>query len=270
LQILIIFAAKQFHGMKKFVQDLKVIDNQAINTQYYLLKLKASGNLPEMLPGQFAEVKVDKAPNTFLRRPISIHDVDYDKNELHLLIEKKGEGTIVMADLQVGEMLNLVYPLGNTWSAPENAESFLLVGGGCGVAPLLYTARKLAENGKKVTTLIGGRGQANLLRIDAYKPYGEVFTSTEDSSHGETGFVTEHSVMKNLQVFDAVFTCGPEAMMKAVGKMAQTQNVHCEVSLENTMACGIGACLVCVQDTTEGHKCVCTDGPVFNINDLKW
>ncbi|MEA1874366.1 MAG: dihydroorotate dehydrogenase electron transfer subunit, partial [Bacteroidota bacterium] len=219
--------------MRKIVQDLKVIENQAINTQYYLLKLKASGDLPEIFPGQFAEVKVDKAPNTFLRRPISIHDVDYEKNELHLLIEKKGEGTIVMADLQEGEMLNLVYPLGNTWNIPENAESVLLIGGGCGVAPLLYTAKKLVENGKKVTTLIGGRSQANLLRIDAYEQYGEVYTSTEDSSHGETGFVTDQSVMQNLQAFDAVLTCGPEAMMKAVGKMAQAQNVHCEVSLEN-------------------------------------
>ncbi|MDA3912394.1 MAG: dihydroorotate dehydrogenase electron transfer subunit [Bacteroidales bacterium] len=256
--------------MKKHIQDLKVIENQAINSQYYLLKLRASGTLPEILPGQFAEVKVDKAPNTFLRRPISVHDVVYDKNELHLLIEKKGEGTITMADLQEGESLNLVYPLGNTWSIPAKTESVLLVGGGCGVAPLLFTARKLAENGIKVTTLIGGRGTANLLRIDAYKPFGEVFTSTEDSSHGETGFVTQHSVMQNLQAFDAVLTCGPEAMMKALGKMAQEQKVHCEVSLENTMACGIGACLVCVQDTKEGHKCVCTDGPVFNVNDLKW
>ncbi|MEA1874255.1 MAG: dihydroorotate dehydrogenase electron transfer subunit, partial [Bacteroidota bacterium] len=125
-------------------------------------------------------------------------------------------------------------------------------------------------NGKKVTTLIGGRSQANLLRIDAYEQYGEVYTSTEDSSHGETGFVTDHSVMQNLQAFDAVFTCGPEAMMKAVGKMAQAQNVHCEVSLENTMACGIGACLVCVQDTIEGYKRACVDGPIFNINYLKW
>jgi len=261
---------KQFHGMKKYIQDLKVIENQAINNQYYLLKLKAFDNLPEILPGQFAEVKVNKAPNTFLRRPISVHDVVYEKNELHLLIEKKGEGTIAMAELQEGEMLNLVYPLGNTWSVPAEAESVLLVGGGCGVAPLLFTARKLAENGKKITTLIGARGMANLLRIDAYMPYGEVLTSTEDSSHGETGFVTQHSIMQNLMAFDAVLTCGPEAMMMAVGKMAQKQNVHCEVSLENTMACGIGACLVCVQDTTEGHKCVCTDGPVFNVNVLKW
>jgi dihydroorotate dehydrogenase electron transfer subunit len=256
--------------MKKYIQDLKVIENQAINEAYFLIKLGFSGTLPNILPGQFAEVKVDKAPNTFLRRPISVHDVDYAKNELHLLIEKKGEGTHVLSELEEGQMFNLVYPLGNTWAATETAESFLLVGGGCGVAPLLYTARKLAEQGKKVTTLIGGRGKANLIREEAYKQYGEVYTTTEDGSHGETGFVTQHSVMQDLSGFDAVFTCGPEPMMKAVGKLAQEQNVHCDVSLENTMACGIGACLVCVQDTNEGHKCVCTDGPVFNVNDLKW
>ena len=256
--------------MKKYIQDLEIIENQALNDTYFLLKLKSSGDLPNILPGQFAEVKVDNAPHTFLRRPISVHDVDYVRNELHLLIEKKGEGTQILSELIEGQTINLVFPLGNTWSVPGSAGSVLLVGGGCGVAPLLYTARKLASGGKTVSTLIGGRGRANLLRIDAYKAYGDVFTSTEDSSHGEPGFVTEHSVMKDLTKFDAVLTCGPEAMMKAVGKMAQEQNVHCEVSLENTMACGIGACLVCVQDTKEGHKCVCTDGPVFNINDLKW
>lgn len=256
--------------MKKHIQDLRVIDNQVISANYFLLILSSDQVLPDMLPAQFAEVKVENSPNTFLRRPISIHDVDKDKNELHLLIEKKGEGTHTLANLKTGDNLNLVYPLGNTWSKPDKINRVLLVGGGCGVAPLLYTARKFASEGIKVVTLIGGRSKVNLLRERAYLEYGEVFTSTEDASCGEKGLVTQHSVMQNLHDFDAIYTCGPEPMMKAVGKMAQKQAVFCEVSLENTMACGIGACLVCVQDTKHGHKCVCTDGPVFNINDLKW
>jgi dihydroorotate dehydrogenase electron transfer subunit len=86
---------------------------------------------------------------------------------------------------------------------------------------------------------------------------------------GEKGFVTNHSVLKNVKL-DKIFTCGPTPMMKAVAAYASAENIDCEVSLENTMACGLGACLCCVTDTKEGHKCVCTDGPVFNIKDLKW
>jgi len=256
--------------MKKHIHKLSVVENTRLTDTYFLLKLTHNQPLPDMLPAQFAEIKVDAAPHTFLRRPISVHDVDTEQNELHLLIEIKGEGTETLSRLQPGDTLDTLYPLGNTWTVPDNSKNILLVGGGCGVAPLLYTARKFAAQGLRVTTLIGGRSEENLLRKEAYKAYGDVYTITEDASHGETGLVTGHSIMQNLQQFDSLYTCGPEAMMKAVGKAAQQAGVHCEVSLENTMACGIGACLVCVQETTEGHKCVCTDGPVFNINDLTW
>lgn len=256
--------------MKKHIHQLSVVENIRLTDTYFLLKLTHNQPLPDMLPAQFAEIKVANSPNTFLRRPISIHDVDRDKNELHLLIEIKGEGTETMSRLQAGDTLDTLYPLGNTWTVPQNSKHVLLVGGGCGVAPLLYTASKFAAQGLNITTLIGGRSEENLLRKEAYLAYGNVYTITEDASHGETGLVSDHRIMQNLQQFDALYTCGPEAMMKAVGKAAQQAGVYCEVSLENTMACGIGACLVCVQDTTEGHKCVCTDGPVFNINDLIW
>jgi dihydroorotate dehydrogenase electron transfer subunit len=256
--------------MKKHIHKLSVVANTRLTDTYFLLKLTHNKALPAMLPAQFAEIKVDAAPHTFLRRPISVHDVDTEQNELHLLIEIKGEGTETLSRLQPGDTLDTLYPLGNNWTVPDNSKNIMLVGGGCGVAPLLYTARKFAAQGLRVTTLIGGRSEENLLRKEAYKAYGDVYTITEDASHGETGLVTDHSIMQNLQQFDALYTCGPEAMMKAVGKAAQQAGVHCEVSLENTMACGIGACLVCVQETTEGHKCVCTDGPVFNINDLTW
>ncbi len=256
--------------MKKHVHNLQVVDNQKITDDYFLLKLTLNKPLPPMNPAQFAEIKIDNAPNTFLRRPISVHDVDGDKNELHLLIEIKGEGTKALSSLQPGDALNAVYPLGNTWSVPGNSKNVLLVGGGCGVAPLLYTARKFASEGLNVSTLIGGRSKENLLRKEAYAACGDVYTCTEDGSHGEKGLVTEHSVIKRLSDFDAVYTCGPVAMMKALAALAQKNDVFCQVSLENTMACGIGACLVCVQKTKNGNKCVCTEGPVFNVNELIW
>ena len=95
--------------------------------------------------------------------------------------------------------------------------------------------------------------------------------TTDDGSLGEKGFVTKHSILDDPEIkFDKIYTCGPEIMMKAVAKMARSKGIDCEVSLENTMACGIGACLCCVTETIDGNKCVCTEGPVFNINDLKW
>ncbi|MGC9332252.1 MAG: dihydroorotate dehydrogenase electron transfer subunit [Bacteroidales bacterium] len=256
--------------MKKHVHKLHVVDNQKLTDTSFLLKLTHEQALPPMLPAQFVEIKVEDAPHTFLRRPISIHDVNTDKNELHLLIEIKGQGTRKLSELTPGNRLDTIYPLGNTWTVPADASRVLLIGGGCGVAPLLFTARQFASQGLNVSTLIGGRSKENLLRKEAYEAFGKVYTCTEDGSHGEKGLVTEHSVISRLSDFDAVYTCGPEAMMKAVASLAQKNDVLCQVSLENTMACGIGACLVCVQETKNGNKCVCTDGPVFNVNDLLW
>ena len=256
--------------MKKFILNLVVKDNITLNNQYSLLILTSDDPLPPMLPGQFAEVRVDNSPNTFLRRPISINFVDTAKNELWLLIQKVGDGTKKLCAAKFGEIMNLVVPLGNSFSLPENIESeVLLVGGGVGIAPLLFWGACLFEKGYKCSFLLGGRSTENLLQLDDFAKYGTVYTTTEDGSHGEKGFVTQHSVLKDRN-FNAIYSCGPTPMMKAVAAYASLNNIFCEVSLENTMACGFGACLCCVTDTTEGHQCVCTEGPVFNISKLKW
>lgn len=256
--------------MKKFMLDLTVKENKSLNDQYNLIILTADDQLPDMFPGQFAEIKVDNAPNTFLRRPISVNFLDKEKNELWLLVQKVGEGTEKMCSTPAGDKMNLLVPLGNTFSLPENKdEEVLLIGGGVGTAPMLFLGSRLKDMGYSCNFLLGGRSESNLLQLDQFAAYGDVFTTTEDGSHGEIGFVTNHSVLQNKK-FQAVYTCGPTPMMKAVAAFAASKNIFCEVSLENTMACGFGACLCCVTDTTEGHKCVCTDGPVFNIQNLKW
>lgn len=256
--------------MKKYLHKLRVTENKRLNNQYFLIKLTSDQEFPQMYPAQFAEVKVENAANTFLRRPLSVHYVDRENNELHFLIEIKGEGTKTLSELKKGDLLDTLYPLGNTWTLPPKANKILLIGGGCGVAPLLYTAKVFSDKGCEVTTLIGGYSDQNLLRKKEYAKFGEIYTITEDGSHGEKGLVTEHSLIKRLTDFDAVFSCGPEAMMKAVAELAIKNNVFCEVSLEKNMACGIGACLVCVEETIQGNKRVCVDGPVFNVNELKW
>jgi len=256
--------------MKKFMLDLLVKSNSRLNDQYFLLILTHTAPLPEMLPGQFVEVRVDNSPTTFLRRPISINFFDKENNELWLLIQKVGDGTRKLGELKPNDSVNLILPLGNSFSLPQSHDAkLLLVGGGVGIAPMLFWGAKLKEMGFKPIFLIGGRSEANLLQLDEFKKYGELYCTTEDGSVGEKGFVTNHSILTDIN-FDAIYTCGPTPMMKAVAAYAQKNNVDCEVSLENTMACGIGTCLCCVTDSMDGHVCVCTEGPVFNITKLKW
>lgn len=252
------------------MHDLIVTANEPLNNQYFLLKLTHKEQLPEMLPGQFVEVLLDNSPNTFLRRPISINYVDRVNNELWLLIQIVGDGTRKMSELTKGKSVNIVYPLGNTFSEPlPTQKKTLLVGGGVGIAPMLMQGAYLKSKGYEPTFLLGARSDKDLLELDEFAKFGQVFTTTEDGSHGEKGYVTQHSILAT-EKFDKIYACGPTPMMKAVAAYATSFDIDCEVSLENTMACGIGACLCCVQDTKDGHKCVCTDGPVFNIKDLKW
>ena len=223
-----------------------------------------------MLPGQFAEIRVDGSPTTFLRRPISINYVDRKTNEVWFLVQLVGDGTRKLATVQKGDTVNVVLPLGNGFSMPESPEKkVLLIGGGVGTAPMLYLGEALLKAGCKPTFLLGARSKNDLLQLDQFAAFGEVHTTTEDGSMGEKGYVTMHSVLANNQ-FDMIYTCGPKPMMMAVSKYAKAHNIECEVSLENTMACGVGACLCCVEKTDEGHVCVCKEGPVFNIKKLLW
>lgn len=256
--------------MKKFILDLIIREIQFLNDQYFLMILSSDEELPEMHPGQFAEVRVDNSAEVFLRRPISINYVDKTNNELWLLIQQVGAGTRKLATLKPGDLLNLIVPLGNTFTLPESGQSnILLVGGGVGIAPMLFLGSRLNELGYSCNFLLGGRSEPYLVQKSEFEGFGTLYCTTEDGSYGEKGYVTNHSVLQNRQ-FDAIYCCGPTPMMKAVASYAASKDIFCEVSLENTMACGFGACLCCVTDTTEGHLCVCTEGPVFNITKLKW
>lgn len=266
--------------------DFTVVSLTRLNERNILLKLTPADRQPmeTIQAGQFVEVLIDKEPGVFLRRPISVHYADVERNELWLLVQIVGEGTRRLAALQTGEKLNLVYPLGKGFTMPDNdvrrREKYLLVGGGVGVAPLLDAGAALARAGKKVTFLLGWRSAREVIQVEAFKKYGDVCIATEDGTtvegfRCEKGFVTDHGVLQELATFDAVKVCGPKPMMVAVAKrLLQAKGTaepkYCEVSLENKMACGLGVCLCCVEDTKQGHRCVCSEGPVFDINDLKW
>lgn len=252
---------------KKAIVDFEVEDNIAAGNSYFKLVLRASEPIPEIIPGQFAQVRVDNSKTTFLRRPFSIHDVDTKSNRIAFLINKVGDGSRALSLMKKGETLNVMLPLGNGFGVGLVDKSLLLIGGGVGIAPMLYLGKNLALN-NDVSFLFGFRSVGNVIDLSDFKRYGKMFMTTEDGSAGEKGFVTEHSILRGS--FDKIFACGPTPMMKAVARYAKEHSIPCEVSLENKMACGLGACLCCVTKTNEGHKCVCSDGPVFDINDLQW
>jgi dihydroorotate dehydrogenase electron transfer subunit len=255
--------------MTKRIESLKVIDNKPLKKDFFILELESSGKLPEMKPGQFVQARIDGSQETFLRRPLSIHDVDFVRNTFKLLVQVVGKGTESLSKLNKGNSLNLIYPLGNSFTLPAKGARTLLVGGGCGIAPLLYLGRYLKAQGIIPDILLGFRNKDRILEYNDYEAVGNVFLTTEDGSAGEKGFVTEHSLLGKAS-YEKVFCCGPEMMMKALAGWCRKNNTDCEVSLENLMGCGIGVCLCCVVDTINGHLCTCTDGPVFNIKELKW
>lgn len=255
--------------MPKRIEDFIIRRNRRLNDDFFVLELDGMRTLPEIKPGQFVQVKVEASPETFLRRPISVHDVDYHKNILKLLIQIAGKGTETLSRLNPGESLNLIYPLGNSFSLPSKGERVLLIGGGCGIAPLLYLARCVASSGIVPDILLGFRNKSRIIEYEDYQDIGNVHLATEDGSRGFKGLVTDHPVMKE-DPFERIYCCGPEMMMKAVAFHCRNGGISCEVSLENLMACGIGACLCCVVDSVRGNLCTCIDGPVFNIMDLKW
>ena len=282
--------------MKKIL-FLTVVSVTKLHERYVLIKLTDSEPLPDIVPGQFVEVRVDHSPTTFLRRPISVNFVDYSTNELWLLVAVVGEGTRSLSLLKTGDKVNCVLPLGNGFASKtfesgfssrgknvqdantSRQKRFLLVGGGVGVAPLLYQGAELVKrNDIEVTFLLGARTAKDLLLLDEFRKYGRVQTTTEDGSDGERGFVTNHSILLQ-ECFDMIQCCGPTPMMRAVARYAREKGIDCQVSLENMMACGLGACLCCVEKVRrrdadgsvhERNVCVCKEGPVFNISELLW
>lgn len=288
------------------VTDFTIRSNEALNDRNRLIKVVPADHryLLPMRPGQFVQVLVDRSPNTFLRRPISINFVDREQNELWLLVQEVGEGTREICSRQPGETMNLIYPLGNSFTLPDGKgdrggdrleeecfergsrrrefhdvihqeeeynreDRFLLVGGGVGTAPLLFLGKELHARGLQADFLLGGRSVTDILQRADFEQYGTLYCTTEDGSLGEKGFVTHHSLWQEKR-YDFIYTCGPKPMMVAVAKLARERGVPCEASLENLMACGFGACLCCVEKTTRGNLNTCTEGPVFNTDMLSW
>lgn len=257
--------------MEKIVADHTVIQVTSPSEGNYFVHFQAPTELPEILPGHFAEIQVPDAPEVFLRRPFSILDVDYVEQTISFYVKVIGKGTKRLSELLPGQQVNLIYPLGNTFTIPDNTERALIVAGGSGIAPFILLGRELNDKNIPVTFLLGGRSAKDILLQEEFSQLGTVEITTEDGSLGEQGMVTQHSLFRTDPFdYDIIYTCGPDPMMHAVSRLAKEKRTPCEASLENMMACGFGVCLCCVTPTTEGNKRVCIEGPVFDTKKLKW
>lgn len=250
-------------------------ESRALNRRYQLIVLEPGDDKGAQLldepgsikPGQFMQILIPGTAGTFLRRPISICDAT--GNQLTLLVARAGNGTETLCNLTVGTQLDIVWPLGNGFSIPAAGKRVLLMGGGVGTAPLLYYSKKLKEAGVEVEVVLAARTAADILLADEIAAAASVHIATDDGTAGHHGLITTHPAFTDRD-YDLVATCGPRPMMRAIAHICDQRHIDCEVSLENVMACGIGACLCCVEKTNSGNKCVCTEGPVFKSTQLTW
>lgn len=239
--------------------SVKIITNRIISDNIYQMEVPFDG---EIRPGQFFMLRTGNAA-TLLPRPISV--CDHRDGVLTFLYQVVGRGTGELSAMQPGDSLTLTGPLGNGFPLEKLCGSIALVGGGIGVAPLLYTARQLRELGCKVASLVGYRDEI-FLTEELETASDSLKIATETGIHGKRGYVT--SLLKPEE-YSAVLCCGPEPMMRAVTQLCQIAGTPVYVSMETKMACGVGGCLVCTCTDKNGrnHR-ACTEGPVFRGEEI--
>ncbi|MCI5142507.1 MAG: dihydroorotate dehydrogenase electron transfer subunit [Candidatus Electrothrix sp. ATG1] len=258
--------------MSEFQQKCSILARDRLAADVFRLTLQAPGIAAGATPGQFVMVRVTDGLDPLLRRPFSIHR-SLASGNISLLFKVIGKGTEMLARRCIGDQLDVVGPLGNGFALPDD-RPVCLIGGGMGIAPLLFLAEHLHANGretKKDHVLLGARTQDELSPLaDEFSALGyTVQLATDDGSIGHKGFIPDLLDFL-LPTVEQVYTCGPHLMMKNVVRQCQQAEVNCQVSLETHMACGMGACLGCAVDGKKGLVHVCKHGPVFKADQLEW
>lgn len=250
-----------------------IVSHRKIAYCIYELTLKGEMATKMTDPGQFVHVKVNDQLVPLLRRPISIAKIDRDLQEFTLIYRAAGKGTKILSEKRVGDQLDVLGPLGHGFplEAVNEGETALLVGGGIGVPPLYELSSQLAKKGVNIIHVLGFETKDVVFYEERFKQLGQVFVATADGTYGTKGFVTKVIAAESID-FDVLFSCGPLPMLRAL-EVAYANEKQVYLSLEERMACGLGACFACVCHTTDdpnGHsyKKVCHDGPVFKAGEV--
>jgi len=263
-----------------------VLSNDEISPGYYRMRILAPEIGRSARAGQFVMLRIQTSLPPLLRRPFGIFRTGFlpadcdglpPKEYLELVYKVVGSGTEMMRQLQPGNRVEVMAPLGSSFDLGDPANDKILVGGGIGLVPLFKLAEELVTN-SRVRLLMGGRTRDDILAVTEFERIGvETYVSTDDGSLGEEGFVTR-VLERKLDKYPGadVFACGPMPMLEAVERICTTRNIPLQVSLEALMACGVGACLGCVvkgkghNDSAPRYLCTCKEGPVFRADELEW
>ena len=244
--------------MKQLI--MKILSIEALTKDVNKMVLEGDTS-PLSSPGQFVNFKLE---GLFLRRPISV--CDYDENTITVIYKVVGKGTEQMSGMKSGDELDLLSGLGNGFNTENSGEKPLVIGGGVGVPPMYNLAKKLINEGKKPVVILGFNKADEIFYKEEFEKLGaEVYISTVDGSVGTKGFVTD--VIKEISGYTYFYTCGPLPMLKAVYDCTVTSG---ELSFEERMGCGFGACMGCSCETKYGNKRICKDGPVLIKEEIIW
>lgn len=252
------------HG---FVEKGRIFRHELVGPSIWRMVIELPRTAALARPGQFIHVKVND-PSRILRRPISIAGADKSKGQIEIIYRVVGEGTRLMSMMKEGDVIDSLGPLGSAFTIGDG--EILGVGGGVGIAPILFTARR-AKPGQ-MTVVIGGRNKDEVFWKDLFpKNLKKLIVTTDDGSYGIKGFtVGVIPEVYKTQSIERTIVCGPAIMMRKTAELAEAAGVDCEVSLERRMGCGTGTCMACVCDRRDGkgHYKVCADGPVFNSKEV--
>jgi dihydroorotate dehydrogenase electron transfer subunit len=251
----------------------KVVSNSEVKPEYFLMEIEAPSLAGEAKPGQFLTIRCGNATSPLLRRPLGFHRINDPR--FQVLYEVVGKGTRLLSEMKAGNKVDILGPMGNGFKIPDKPKDVVIVAGGIGVAPLVALAETLAgKKHKRIYAVIGARDRKSLLCERDFRDMGiETLVATDDGSCGRKCFATQ--ILEDLfsakrDFSPVIFACGPEAMLQKVAAIARKRKAEAYASLEENIACGVGACLGCAIETRSGYKLVCEDGPVFNLNEVVW
>lgn len=250
-----------------------VIENRQISPDFYLLAFQWKREWGEPQPGNFLELKVNNSTAPMLRRPFAFSGYDADREVAEMIYQIRGTSTQLLAEKREGDSVGIIAALGNAFTVPENCNTIFAVAGGVGLGPILFAAKRAAAAGKKVSFVTGFRS-ADLIPDRTLLEGLTATLCTDDGSEGFSGNVVQYLETLPADEIEGSFiwSCGPTPMLKACHNFAEAKGIKCEVSMEELMACGIGACMGCVCETkTEaGLARVCKEGPIFDSEEIKW
>lgn len=262
--------------MQKHQENATVVSQKQIGDGIFDLTLEAKAIANEAVAGQFVSV-YSNDPSKLLPRPISLCGFDKEKGTIRLVYRVTGEGTGTeeFSRLKEGDTIRLIGPLGNGFAVIPGKKAFL-VGGGIGVPPMLQLAKEINKNQLAPMQVIMGYRDDNTFLLDEFKEEAQSFVSSDNGAVGTKGTVVD-AIKENGLEAEVIYACGPMPMLRALKEYAEANQMECFVSMEERMACGIGACLACVcnskdkdEHTNVNNKRICKEGPVFNAKDIEW